>query len=466
MQDEQQPSLSTVEQPPPLEPLATTHVPTATDETVERVLTSLLQLAINPADNTAFSWIWKTEASAILNAAKAINFAFPEKPTRDWARTAIKNWSQNPKYNPITEAQRILQLHKNHPRYEFYSALISSHSDKPNATEDKQAEKHSDDMAPVQIKLKPFTYNGSTPPQDYFVEYERTATANQWGEPEKLKYLPAYLEGRAKDHYTFLEKSNNTDREQWTTLKQNIITRFTNPNEQNINRQKLGKMTQRPSQTAIDYIAHIREAAAQLDPTPTEADVLAIAQRGLLPHIKKQLAIIDIKTLAELESQLKILEANLYWARDESNDTAGIIRRLEALEIEKRGTRQFQPKDTYYERRITQNARASYVPRRIRFRSPTNTRMIHYQPRGRITQTATSSRGGLMNQPHRDDRDLQRRQLWARREEAHEGQEYTMTRAGGGLDERRQIHDGNKRLRQHWKPKNGSKPRFPSSGRQ
>lgn len=288
-------------------------------DTVSLVLDSLLIAATDQKDTTAFSWIWRVNGQQLINAAAAIQFKFPEKPTRDWARSVIKKWITHENFDPVKEARRILTIYQQHPRAAVYNTLLHSLETRT--------------MAPVQIKLKPTIYNGSSSPTKYFQEYERIAKANQWGDIEKLTYLPAYLDGRAKDHYSYLEATKANDLTEWTTLKKNIIDRFTNRVDQTTKRQQLGKMKQNPAQTVTDFVAMLREAAADLTPPPGDEEILAIAQRGLLPHLRRSLAVFEIKTVSELSEKAATLEANLYWARNETEDLHTIERRLAALEL-------------------------------------------------------------------------------------------------------------------------------------
>jgi len=121
-------------------------------------------------------------------------------------------------------------------------------------------------------------------------QFDICATANNWGNGEKLKKLPAFLRGIAATHYHALRETHRFD---YDTLCQSLSNALYPVIERERHFTVFEQRKMKPGEDPAVFIFELRELLAKADPTMAEEgrNVLLSRQfmRGLSPKIRVKL---------------------------------------------------------------------------------------------------------------------------------------------------------------------------------
>ena len=186
-------------------------------------------------------------------------------------------------------------------------------------------------------------------------EYQVIAKINKWTDQEKSEYLPTALIDSAKDWY---QGTYYQDLPDWATFERQFLDTFIPMGYEERRRREFYSLEQDPGEKPIDYLNKMLVIRAQLEPKPTDREVLQQVKLGLYgDYAKSAIGAKDLTELRQILGQMIVINAksNEYRAKKQSNRRTGpppqrqqqSKTQQESQEVqvvyEKRPTREFEP---------------------------------------------------------------------------------------------------------------------------
>ena len=203
---------------------------------------------------------------------------------------------------------------------------------------------------PRVLKQPPPKFNGDQSKAILWLkEYQVIAKINKWTDQEKSEYLHTALTNSAKDWF---QGTYYDDIPEWNTFVRGFLDTFIPMGYEENRRREFYTLEQESGEKPIDYLNKMLVIRAQLDPRPTDRDVLMQVKLGLYgDYAKMAIGAKDLTELRQILGQVVAINAKSdeYRSKNRNNKRAGPPqqRQQESKEIqviyEKRAPREFEP---------------------------------------------------------------------------------------------------------------------------
>ena len=203
--------------------------------------------------------------------------------------------------------------------------------------------KNSAGPKPTVLKQSPPKFDGDAENAVLWLkEYQIIANINHWTNVEMSQYLPTALIGTAKDWYHGVFDSTIPD---WEDFKKQFLDAFIPMGYLHERKSRFYSLKQQTNEKPLDYLNKLMLLRAQIEPKPTEEEVVECVKNGVYGNYAS--AILKVDTLSELRmilGRLTTINENReqYKNRAQARRSENRTQKTEDVQ-ESRRPREFEP---------------------------------------------------------------------------------------------------------------------------
>jgi len=174
---------------------------------------------------------------------------------------------------------------------------------------------HQEEVRPADLNklfVRPEPFNGIKPPaRQWLDQYEKAATANNWTDAAKIKYMATFLKESAYSWLTEVVPFNYPKGATWGQLRDLFVKCYLGESDRQSAKREFDKTIQKEGERASHFIPKMVQMIRQLDRKRPQALITDDIRHKLLPEYQEKLIMFELKTIEHLYNACTKIEAGM-----------------------------------------------------------------------------------------------------------------------------------------------------------